>query len=102
MKQWGSPFPFDRLLIESAKVWTLTTPSGDLDLVVSPDGTDGYQDLIRAADRLVVAVDPEVSVPVASLADVIRSKKAAGRDKDRAALPLLRRTFEELDGQDRA
>ncbi len=91
----GVPFPFDPLLIESAKVWTLTTRSGDLDLVISPDGTDGYKDLIRSADRLVIAIDPEVSVAVASLADVIRSKEAAGRDKDRAALPLLRRTLEE-------
>ena len=91
----GVPFPFDPKLIESAEVWTLTTRSGDLDLVISPDGTDGYKDLIRSADRLVIALDPEVSVPVASLADVIRSKEAAGRDKDRAALPLLRRTLEE-------
>ena len=92
----GVPFPFDPLLIESGNVWTLTTRSGDLDLVVSPDGTGGFKDLIRAADRLVVALDPELAVNVASLADVIRSKEAAGRDKDRAALPLLRRTLEEL------
>ena len=93
----GIPFPFDPLLIESANVWTLTTRSGDLDLVISPDGTGGFKDLIRAADRLVIALDPELGVNVASLADVIRSKEAAGRDKDRAALPLLRRTLEELD-----
>lgn len=91
----GVPISFDPLLIESSKVWTLTTRSGDLDLVVSPAGTNGYKDLIRSADRLVIAVDPEVSVPVASLADVIRIKEAAGRDKDRAGLPLLRRTLEE-------
>jgi hypothetical protein len=28
---------------------------------------------------------------------VIRLKEAAGRDRDRAALPLLRRTLEELE-----
>ena len=92
----GIPFPFDPVLIESGNVWTLTTRSGDLDLVISPDGTGGFKDLIRGADRLVVALDPELGVNVASLADVIRSKEAAGRDKDRAALPLLRRTLEEL------
>ena len=32
---------------------------------------------------------------VASLADLIRSKEAAGRAKDRAAIPLLRATLEE-------
>ncbi len=91
----GVAFPFDPALLESASVWTLTTKHGDLDLVVSPAGTQGFRDLITDADRLKVAVDPELLVNVASLADVIRSKEAAGRDKDRAALPLLRKTLEE-------
>jgi hypothetical protein len=92
----GVAFPFDAGLLESASVWTLTTRYGDLDLVISPAGTSGYGDLVRSADRLKIAIDPEVSVMVASLADIIRSKEAAGRDKDRAALPLLRRTLDEL------
>ena len=91
----GVALPFDPALLESASVWTLTTKHGDLDLVVSPAGTQGFRDLITDADRLKVAVDPELLVNVASLADVIRSKEAAGRDKDRAALPLLRKTLEE-------
>jgi hypothetical protein len=94
----GVPFPFDAGLLENATVWTLTTKHGDLDLVVSPAGTDGYRDLIRDADELNVATEPDLSVQVASLADVIRSKEAAGREKDRAALPLLRRTLEETGG----
>lgn len=91
----GVPFPFDPALLEAATVWTLTTKFGDLDLVMSPAGTDGYRDLVRDADELLVAVAPDLTVKVASLADVIRSKEAAGREKDRAALPLLRRTLEE-------
>jgi hypothetical protein len=35
-----------------------------------------------------------VEVPVASLADVIRSKEAAGRERDRLVLPTLRRLLE--------
>jgi hypothetical protein len=35
-----------------------------------------------------------VDVPVASLADVIRSKEAAGRERDRAVLPTLRRLLD--------
>lgn len=94
----GVPFPFDPGLLEAAKVWTLTTRFGDLDLVMAPAGTDGYRDLIRDADELTVAMNPDLAVKVASLADVIRSKEAAGREKDRAALPLLRRTLEESEG----
>jgi hypothetical protein len=90
--------PFDPTLLEAATVWTLTTKFGDLDLVMSPAGTNGYRDLVRDADELLVAVAPDLTVKVASLADVIRSKEAAGREKDRAALPLLRRTLEESQG----
>ena len=39
-----------------------------------------------------------LTVVVATLADIIRSKEAAGRYKDRDALPLLRRTLEEENG----
>lgn len=94
----GVPFPFDPALLESAKVWTLVTRFGDLDLVISPAGTNGYADIVRDAEDLRVAVDPELIVKVASLVDVIRSKEAAGREKDRAALPMLRRTLEETTG----
>ena len=62
----GVPFPFDPALLESATVWTLTTKHGDLDLVMAPAGTGGYQDLIRDADELTVAVDPDLKVKVAS------------------------------------
>lgn len=91
----GVRFPFDPGLLESGSVWTLTTKHGDLDLVMSPAGTGGYHDLMADADVLRVAVDPDLEVNVASLIDVIRSKEAAGREKDLAALPLLRRTLEE-------
>jgi hypothetical protein len=74
----------------------MVTRFGDLDLVASPAGTGGYSDLVRDADELLVAVDPDLRVMVASLVDVIRSKQAAGREKDLAALPLLRRTLTRL------
>ena len=91
----GVDMPFDPGLLQSASVWTLVTEHGDLDLVIEPAGTGGYRDLMRDADRMTIAVEPELVVDVASLADVIRSKEASGREKDRAALPLLRKTLEE-------
>lgn len=95
----GVRLPFDPHLLKSGAVWTMVTRFGDLDLVISPAGTEGYSDLIRDADELLVAVDPDLRVMVASLVDVIRSKQAAGREKDLAALPLLRRTLTRLDDQ---
>ena len=77
------------------------TRYGDLDLMFEPAGTRGYADLVRDADRIIVAVDPPLDVAVASLPDIIRSKEAAGRAKDRAALPLLRATLEEASRAER-
>jgi hypothetical protein len=94
----GVPFPFDPALLEASNIWAMITKHGDLDLVVSPAGTDGYNDVVRDADPIRVAIEPDLIVNVASLVDVIRSKEAAGREKDRAALPLLRRTLEESKG----
>ena len=57
----------------------LTTRYGDLDLSFTPSGTGGYDDLLTG--HVEYDLDGRI-VPVASLADVIRSKQAAGRAKD--------------------
>lgn len=90
----GMPFPIDADMLRTTALWTLTTRHGDLDIAFTPSGTRGYDDLHREAAR--TRLGPGVRVEVASLRDVIRSKEAAGRDKDLAQLPILRRTLEEL------
>jgi len=89
----GIPFAHDAASLARATVWHLTTNAGDLDLALMPSGTQGYDDLRR--DAITTAI---VGVPtrVAALADIIRSKEAAGREKDRAALPMLRRLLDEI------
>ena len=94
----GVPFPVEADLLASAHTWNLTTKLGDLDLAFMPSGTGGYDDLRRSATA--VELGGGLVVDVASLADVIRSKEAAGREKDRAQLPLLRRTLEEIRVRD--
>ncbi|MCC6930140.1 MAG: helix-turn-helix transcriptional regulator [Gemmatimonadaceae bacterium] len=64
------------------------TRHGGLDLLFQPTGTAGYDDLRQKA--LSVALG-DVTVTVASLSDVIRSKEAAGRGDDRVTVPMLRR-----------
>lgn len=95
----GVPFPLDAEMLDSADLWTLTTSAGDLDLCFTPAGTRGYDDLRREASR--ERLDKRLTVTVASLRDVIRSKEAAGRDKDLAQLPILRRTLELTRERDR-
>lgn len=91
----GVAFPIEPEMLATARSWTLVTKHGDLDLVFEPAGTRGYGDLARGATPLRVADKPALKVAVAGLADIIRTKEAAGRAKDRAALPLLRATLEE-------
>jgi hypothetical protein len=89
----GVPFPHDAELLATADTWMLATRSGDLDLAFAPAGTGGYDDLRRHARRERIA---GVVVAVAHLADVIRSKEAANREKDAMQLPILRRTLERI------
>ncbi|HSJ49945.1 MAG TPA: hypothetical protein VLA90_01495 [Actinomycetota bacterium] len=88
----GIPFGHDARSLADVNVWNLVTDHGRLDLTFVPSGTSGFEDLDRDALRLTIL---GVEVEVASLADVIRSKEAAGREKDRLVLPVLRRILEE-------
>jgi len=90
----GMPFPIDAELLTTAELWTLTTSAGDLEVCFKPAGTGGFDDLRREASR--ERLGRGLTVTVASLRDVIRSKEAAGRDKDLAQVPLLRRTLEQI------
>ena len=79
--------------------WTFVTKHGYLDIALLPDGTRGYDDLRRSATR--ERITDSVTIVVAALADVIRSKEAAGREKDRAILPILRQVLERSRQKDR-
>lgn len=81
------PFGHDADSLAAAQVWNLTTRYGDLDISVVPTGTRGYDDLRRDAVEIEIR---GTRVLLASLADIVRSKGAANRDKDRRALPVLR------------
>jgi hypothetical protein len=92
----GLPFDPSPEMLSNASILNLTTRHGDLDLTFVPAGTRGYDDLRRRAVEIRVH---ETRVVVAALGDVIRSKEAAGRDKDRLTLPTLRLLLERLDGE---
>lgn len=83
----GLPFACDAGSLAAVNILNLTTDAGDLDIALQPAGTRGYRDLRRdASDAQLYGV----TVQVASLADVIRSKQAANRPKDQRVLPTLR------------
>jgi len=55
----------------------------DLDVIFAPDGIERFEDAWKR--RVVVE-----GFPVCSIDDIIRSKEAAHREKDRDSLPRLR------------
>jgi hypothetical protein len=79
--------------------WTFVTKHGYLDVALLPDGTQGYDDLRRSATQ--EQISDTLKIFVAALADVIRSKEAAGREKDRAVLPVLRQVLERSQKKER-
>jgi hypothetical protein len=89
----GVPFLLDAKTLEAGDHFTFDTKLGPLDCLGTPQGSQGYLDLIQGAT--VMDVDG-VAVPVAALEDVMRLKRAAGRPKDRAALEILAALQEEI------
>jgi hypothetical protein len=88
----GLPFEHSAASLSNAATWNLVTDFGRMDLTFAPAGTSGYADLARDAVHLTIL---GAEVDVASLADVIRSKEASSREKDRLVLPVLRRLLDE-------
>jgi len=73
------------------------TPVGKLDCVRMPRGTYGFDDVVR--DALNIDVDG-ADVMVASLDDLVRMKRAAGRLSDLAELEVLGALREETEARD--
>jgi hypothetical protein len=95
----GLPFACDPEFFERVELVNLITPHGALDISFVPSGTQGYSDLIAKARSLELG--PELEPAIASLEDIIRSKEAANRPKDVAALPILRTLLAEIRRRER-
>jgi len=67
--------------------FTLVTDEGELDLLGEVTGVGGYTDLVMQA---LTAEAFGVEVRIMALADLIRSKAAAGRPKDLLDLEALK------------
>ncbi len=74
------PFIPDGRTLRHARVLTLNTPDGALDLLAEPDGSGGYARLRANAIEAEVA---GTTVRIAGLEDLIAMNNAAGRPKDR-------------------
>jgi hypothetical protein len=92
----GVRIPVDEHPFGQMMTVTFITAHGPLDVALSPDGTGGYDDLVQNAATVLFA---GLEIQLADLGDIIRLKDAAGRVKDRAALPELRRRLAEMQSE---
>jgi hypothetical protein len=92
------PFVLDANTLRMGDHFTFDTDAGALDILGHPSGVPGgYEELERAADPMEIA--PGLTVTVASLDDLIRMKRAAGRPKDLIEVEVLGALRDEIDEQ---
>jgi hypothetical protein len=87
------PFKLDEKTLRAGDSFTFTTDIGWVDILGTPSGTAGYDDLARTADVFTLF---GYRVLVASVEDLIRMKRAAGRPKDLLAVEELGALRDEL------
>lgn len=90
----GLPFRLDPETLARGDGFTFTTDAGWLDIIATPAGVAGYDDLAGTADAFRLFGH---RVLVASVDDLIRMKRAAGRPKDLLALEELGALRDEID-----
>lgn len=91
------PFVLDAKTLAMGDHFTFVTQAGSLDILGHPSGIPrGYEELERAADEMDLG---GFSVKVASIDDLIRMKRAAGRPKDLIELEVLGALRDEIDQQ---
>ncbi|HEX4965824.1 MAG TPA: hypothetical protein VF173_33760 [Thermoanaerobaculia bacterium] len=81
--------------LDSLRLHRLVTDLGPLDVLSTIGNGMTYDDL---SGETILHDLGEMTVRVLNLAMVIRSKEEANRDKDRAVLPILRRTLQLKEG----
>jgi hypothetical protein len=91
-------FRLDARTLQAGGNFTFVTDAGNLDCLAAPEGTDGYADLVGAAQ--VMDLDG-FSVAVVALDDLMRMKRSAGRPKDRIELEVLGALRDEIEQQGR-
>jgi len=91
------PFRLDARTLAAGDAFTFVTDAGDLDILGTPAGSNGFEELARNAIEMDLG---EVRVRVAALEDLIAMKRASGRPRDRAHLEILAALRDEADRAD--
>ena len=93
-----APFQLDAKTLAAGDHFTLSTDAGNLDILGTPAGVDGFDALEREAT--VFTID-SLTIAVASIEDLISMKRAAGRPKDLIEVEVLGALRDEVARQGR-
>ena len=88
------PFQLDARALAAGDSFTFVTDAGDLDILGTPQGTAGYDDLASTATRTDLG---GLVVDVTSIDDLVRMKRAAGRPKHLIEVEVLAALRDEID-----
>jgi hypothetical protein len=83
----GLAFDCNPAMLARGDTWNLITRAGRVDVMFAPAGTRGYAELAPSAVHFEVF---DQDLLVARLEDILRSKEAADRPKDRQDAMLIR------------
>jgi len=87
----GLPFIWDEATLRNASVLTLETDLGEIDLLAEVAGLGGWNEV---NERAITVSIFDRSIRTLDLPSLIAAKRAAGREKDLAALPELESILE--------
>ena len=88
------PLRLDARTLAAGDSFTFATDAGPLDILGTPAGTQGYDDLVRTAVKIELALG---AVLIADVDSLIRMKRAADRPKDRVEVEILGALRDEID-----
>jgi hypothetical protein len=88
------PFLLDAMTLRAGDRFTFETKYGSFDILGTPSGTHGYDDLMESAQEMDL---DGLTIQVAALDDLIAMKHAAGRPKDRVEVEILVALREETE-----
>jgi predicted nucleotidyltransferase len=90
------PFLPDARTLRAGGSFTFITDAGDLDILATPAGIGGFDELAVAAEEINLG---DFRIKVAALSDLIRMKRAAARPKDLIEVEILSALRDEIDGR---
>ena len=91
------PFLLDAKTLAAGDHFTFRTVAGDFDVLGTPAGVEGFEELLQRAKPFDV---DGITVLVASIDDLIRMKRAAGRAKDLIEVEILAAVRDEIESDE--